>query len=127
MEALSSRDGLLDAITEAAQRRGAPFLGICVGMQLLAARGLEFEATPGLDWMAGEVRRSSPGDETIQDPAHGLEQLFGLDAGGRSLAAWARKPHMYFTHSFALYPDRHWRCGRLERSRRPVRRGGGPR
>jgi glutamine amidotransferase len=105
MEALSSRDGLVDAITEAAQRRGAPFLGICVGMQLLAARGLEFEATPGLNWMAGEVRRLERVDETIRIPHMGWNTLSGpMPAalfGGLGL-----QPHMYFTHSFALYPDR---------------------
>src|SRR6516162_3317321 len=57
MGALEARPGLIEAMTEAVKGRGAPFLGVCVGMQLLASRGLEFGETPGLDWIAGEVRR----------------------------------------------------------------------
>jgi hypothetical protein len=56
-EALYGREGLTEAMSEAVQGRGAPFLGVCVGMQLLATRGLEFGTHPGLDWIAGEVRR----------------------------------------------------------------------
>ncbi|HRD45906.1 MAG TPA: gamma-glutamyl-gamma-aminobutyrate hydrolase family protein, partial [Caulobacter sp.] len=51
MAALAARDGLIAAMTEAVIRRGAPFLGVCVGMQLLADRGLEFGVTPGLGWI----------------------------------------------------------------------------
>src|SRR5690349_13331624 len=56
MAALSERAGVIEAMTEAVMRRGAPFLGICVGMQLMAARGHEFGVTPGLGWIDGDVR-----------------------------------------------------------------------
>src|SRR4051812_44079671 len=57
MGLLKARDGLVEAMTEAAQERAVPFLGVCVGMQLLAERGLEFGETAGLGWIGGEVRR----------------------------------------------------------------------
>jgi glutamine amidotransferase len=100
--ALSARAGLVEAIG-AAVRRGAPFLGVCVGMQLLATRGLEFGETPGLDWIAGEVRRLEP-----QGPAFKVPHM-----GWNALETVAAHPlfhgvpdgsHMYFTHSFAFHP-----------------------
>jgi len=102
--ALDARPGLVEALTEAVRVRGAPFLGVCVGMQLLATRGLEFGETPGLDWIAGEVRRIEPADARLKVPHmgwNGLEAitdhpiLAGLDEGAP----------MYFTHSFAFFPD----------------------
>ena len=64
--------GMTEALTETVRGKGRPFFGICVGMQLMATRGLEYETSPGLDWIAGDdgdqARRSRP-----QDPAHGLE------------------------------------------------------
>ena len=60
MAAFEARPGVSEAMTEAVHGKGAPFLGICVGMQLLASRGLEFGQTAGLDWIAGDVRRWRP-------------------------------------------------------------------
>jgi glutamine amidotransferase len=100
--ALKARDGVTEAMEEAVRGRGAPFLGICVGMQLLASRGLEFGETPGLDWVAGEVRLLSPDRHDCKIPHMGWNSLEamtdtplfeGLGAG----------VHMYFTHSFALF------------------------
>ncbi len=65
--------GLYEALHEAAIDRGQPFLGICVGMQLMAARGLEHGETPGLDWIGGDVVAIAPGDPSLKDSAHGLE------------------------------------------------------
>lgn len=101
MEALDARPGLRDAMTEAVQRRGAPFLGVCVGMQLLADRGWEFGATPGLGWIPGEVRRLESADPHAKVPHMGWNTLRAetphpLIEGGRDL---------YFTHSFAFTPD----------------------
>ncbi|MCA6325983.1 MAG: imidazole glycerol phosphate synthase subunit HisH, partial [Phenylobacterium sp.] len=62
--ALDARPGLREALDEAVRGRGRPFLGICVGMQLMASRGLEFGETPGLGWIPGEVRRLRPADAT---------------------------------------------------------------
>jgi glutamine amidotransferase len=103
MAALKARPGLVEGMTEAVRTRGAPFLGVCVGMQLLASRGLEFGETAGLDWIAGEVRRLAPGDPAAKVPHMGwnaladvrdLPVLSGL-ADGRAV---------YFTHSFAFWP-----------------------
>src|SRR5208282_2179037 len=68
MNALTARPGVIEAMTAAVKGRGAPFLGICVGMQLLATRGLEFGETPGLDWIAGDVARIEPDDPRCKVP-----------------------------------------------------------
>ena len=62
-------------MTVAVREKGRPFLGICVGMQLLATRGLEFGATPGLDWIPGEVRRLAPTDPAAKIPHMGWNTL----------------------------------------------------
>jgi glutamine amidotransferase len=103
MSALEARPGLIEAMTEAVKGRGAPFLGVCVGMQLLATRGLEFGETAGLDWIAGEVRRLEPTDPAAKVPHMGWNSLTGVTdlpvladlKGGRAV---------YFTHSFAIWP-----------------------
>ncbi len=103
MNALAARDGLVEAMT-AAVTRGAPFLGVCVGMQLLATRGLEFGETPGLGWIPGEVARLRPSDPAAKVPHMGWNALDDLDAGRPLLAGLGPAPHMYFTHSFAFAP-----------------------
>jgi glutamine amidotransferase len=104
MAAVRSRDGLVEAVTHAARGRGVPFLGICVGMQLMATRGMEFGVTPGLDWIGGEVRRLAPADRRCKIPHMGWNSLDGV--GGAALFA-GLPPHadMYFTHSFAFFAD----------------------
>ncbi|HEY1750011.1 MAG TPA: imidazole glycerol phosphate synthase subunit HisH [Caulobacteraceae bacterium] len=103
MSALAARDGVIEAVTEVVKGRGKPFLGICVGMQLLAARGLEFGETAGLGWIEGDVKRIEPADPRCKTPHMGWNTLDGplpaalfdgLPAGS----------HMYFTHSFAIFP-----------------------
>jgi glutamine amidotransferase len=95
--------GVYEAMNAAVHGKGAPFLGICVGHQLLATRGLEFGVTPGLDWIGGEVKKLAPGDPALTIPHMGwnaVEQvrehpLFkGVESGA----------HMYFANSFALMP-----------------------
>src|SRR3569833_2812823 len=78
MSALEARPGVIEAMTEAVHGKGAPFLGICVGMQLLASRGLEFGETAGLDWIAGDVRRLRSDDPAIKVPHMGLNGLSGV-------------------------------------------------
>ena len=70
---LDAIPGLVEAMTEAVRGRGRPFFGICVGMQLMATRGLEYETTAGLDWIGGDVQPIRPDDPGAQDPAYGLE------------------------------------------------------
>ncbi len=103
MAALRERDGLVEAMTQAVKDRGAPFLGVCVGMQLLATRGLEFGETPGLDWIAGDVVRMEPANPALKVPHMGWNAL----EVARSHPLLEGEPpgaHMYFTHSFALNP-----------------------
>ena len=82
---------------------GRPFLGVCVGMQLLATRGLEFGVTPGLGWIAGEVKRLETRDPSCKVPHMGWNGLTGL-TGQPILAGMGEGTPMYFTHSFAFYP-----------------------
>jgi glutamine amidotransferase len=103
MNAFAARPGVREAITEAVQGRGVPFLGICVGMQLLATRGLEFGETPGLDWIAGDVKRIEPAGEHFKVPHMGWNQLAG-ELPPAIFAGLGEAPHMYFTHSFAIFP-----------------------
>jgi len=103
MAALRSRPGLIEAMNTAVQDRGVPFLGVCVGMQLLATRGLEFGETPGLDWIGGEVRRIAPADHHLKVPHMGWNAL----QAGHPHAIVEGIPdgaHMYFTHSYAFHP-----------------------
>ena len=101
--ALDARSGVVEAMTEAVVRRGAPFLGVCVGMQLLATRGLEFGLTPGLDWISGEVRVLEPGRPGIKIPHMGWNALEGA-LNTPLFDGLTAGVHMYFTHSFARYP-----------------------
>lgn len=101
MAALSTRTGVVEAMTEAVQARGAPFLGICVGMQLLASRGLEFGETAGLDWIGGDVRVLTPSEPRFKVPHMGWNALTDV-ADHPLFAGLADGTHMYFTHSFAM-------------------------
>jgi glutamine amidotransferase len=102
-DALHARPGLVEAITEAVRTRGAPFLGICVGMQLMATRGLEHGSTPGLGWIPGEVRRIEPDDHRCKVPHMGWNSL--VDVADHPVLAGLRGGEpVYFTHSFAIFP-----------------------
>jgi imidazole glycerol-phosphate synthase subunit HisH len=96
--------GMVEAITEAVQRRGRPYLGICVGMQLMAEHGREYEVTAGLGWIAGDVCRIAPADPALKIPHMGWNTL---DAR-RPHALFAGIPlgpsglHAYFVHSYHL-------------------------
>lgn len=103
---LESVPGMRAAMDEAVHSRGSPFLGICVGMQLLATRGLEHGTTEGLDWVSGEVRAITPNDPRLKIPHMGWntlsavrphELLDGLPTGPTGL-------HAYFVHSYHFVP-----------------------
>ena len=104
IEALRGVPGLVEAMTERVQVGGAPFLGICVGMQLLATRGIEFGVTPGLDWIGGEVRRIEPADPTIKVPHMGWNDV-APRVHGSSAAALVEPGEAYFLHSYHFVPD----------------------
>ena len=103
---LDAVPGMRDALEETVKGRGRPFLGICVGMQLLATRGLEFEVTEGLGWIAGEVRAIEPADSALKIPHMGWNTLdvvtdhallAGIPTGAGGL-------HAYFVHSYHFVP-----------------------
>ncbi|MEZ5817377.1 MAG: imidazole glycerol phosphate synthase subunit HisH [Hyphomicrobiaceae bacterium] len=103
---LDAVPGMHEALEVAVRRKARPFLGICVGQQLLATRGLEHVVTEGLDWIAGEVRVLEPKDPTLKIPHMGWNTLNvirphpllqGLPTGPAGL-------HAYFVHSYHLVP-----------------------
>ncbi|MDR4305981.1 imidazole glycerol phosphate synthase subunit HisH [Chelatococcus sambhunathii] len=105
--ALGQAAGLGEALDEAVRRRGKPFLGICIGMQMLATEGEEYEPTAGLDWIPGRVVRIEPGEAGLKVPHMGWNTLrahrphvltAGLDLGPHGL-------HAYFLHAFHLAAD----------------------
>jgi glutamine amidotransferase len=67
--------GMMDALFHAVTHRGIPFLGICVGMQLMASRGLEHGVTPGFDWISGDVVAIEPNDPNLKIPHMGWNVL----------------------------------------------------
>jgi glutamine amidotransferase len=101
MGLLQARDGLVEAMTEAVKDRGVPFMGICVGMQLLADRGLEFGETPGLGWIGGDVRKIERTDPSLKVPHMGWNAL-AFDRPHPLTAHIPEGGHVYFTHSFIL-------------------------
>jgi glutamine amidotransferase len=103
MSALEARDGVIEAMTAAVKGRGSPFLGICVGLQLLAERGLEFGETRGLGWIEGDVKAIAPADRQFKVPHMGWNSLEG-PLPPVMFAGLDAAPHMYFTHSFAIFP-----------------------
>jgi glutamine amidotransferase len=97
---------MVDALVESVRRNARPFLGICVGMQLMAERGREYEVTEGLGWIAGEVDKIAPADPALKIPHMGWNTLNerqphflleGIPLGPNGL-------HAYFVHSYQLEP-----------------------
>jgi glutamine amidotransferase len=96
---LAAVPGLEPAIAEAVIARGRPFLGICVGMQLMANRGREFETVEGLRWIDGEVVAIEPCDGVLKIPHMGWNEL-DARAAHPLLAGLAAGAHAYFVHSY---------------------------
>lgn len=103
---LAATKGMIDALQDAVIARGRPFLGICVGMQLMASRGLEHEITEGLGWIEGDVVALEPADPSLKIPHMGWNTLdvqrhhpllHNLPTGENGL-------HAYFVHSYHLVP-----------------------
>jgi glutamine amidotransferase len=101
---LDAVGGMVEALNDSVRGRGRPFLGICVGMQLMAERGREYEVTPGLGWIAGDVDRIAPSDPALKIPHMGWNTLNearhhplldGIATGPSGL-------HAYFVHSYEL-------------------------
>ncbi|TPJ35155.1 imidazole glycerol phosphate synthase subunit HisH [Mesorhizobium sp. B2-8-3] len=96
--------GMWEAVEEAAIAKGRPFLGICVGMQLMSERGLEKTVTKGLGWVAGDVKEITPSDPALKIPQIGWNTIeltrphplfSGIETGAKGL-------HAYFVHSYYL-------------------------
>jgi glutamine amidotransferase len=99
--------GMVEALNENVLQRGRPFFGICVGMQLMAERGREYQVTPGLGWIAGEVDRIQPFDPNLKIPHMGWNTL-DLKRPHPLLADIPLGPdgwHGYFVHSYELKPS----------------------
>ncbi|MGY3438102.1 MULTISPECIES: imidazole glycerol phosphate synthase subunit HisH [unclassified Marinovum] len=101
---LTGHSGLYDAMVEAVETRGRPFMGICVGMQLMASMGREYEDTPGLGWVGGEVVKITPSDPTFKVPHMGWNDLV-VDAPHPVLDGIETGAHAYFVHSYHFRVD----------------------
>jgi len=106
-QGLEAVPGMVEAMREAVLGKGRPFLGICVGMQLLATRGLEHGETPGLGWIAGKVDAIRPDDPALRiphmgwntlDPVRDHPVLKDIPTGPKGL-------HAYFVHSYVFRPQ----------------------
>ncbi|MDX1822381.1 MAG: imidazole glycerol phosphate synthase subunit HisH [Paracoccaceae bacterium] len=96
--------GLFEAMEEAVIRHARPFLGICIGMQMLATRGLEYTPTPGFDWIPGEVVRITPADTTLKVPHMGWNDLV-IDRPHAIFDGIKTGDHAYFVHSYHMRVD----------------------
>jgi glutamine amidotransferase len=103
---LDAVDGMVEALDRRVRQQGRPFLGICVGMQLMAERGREYQVTPGLGWIAGEVVRITPSDPGLKIPHMGWNTLSALHPHPLldGIAVGSQGLHAYFVHSYHLMP-----------------------
>ena len=92
---------MVEALIDAVVAKARPFLGICVGMQLMATRGLEYGSHDGFDWIEGSVQAIEPTDKTWKIPHMGCNDLI-LRGEHPLLAGLGSAPHMYFVHSYHL-------------------------
>ena len=116
--------GMVEALEEAVRRKGRPFFGICVGMQLLAERGREYEVTEGLGWIAGEVDRIAPSDPSLKIPHMGWNTLnvarpHPLLDGLHARTAGPARLFRALLSAQAVAARRSGRGGRLRRRRSP--------
>ena len=104
MAGLRAVPGLLEALSRAVKVQGRPFLGICVGMELLATCGFEHGVHQGLGWIAGEVRRIEPADPTLKVPHMGWNDLAPVRGDHPLLAGIPAGAQAYFVHSYHFVP-----------------------
>ena len=97
--------GMVDTLQRTVIEQGKPFLGICVGMQLMATRGVEYGIHAGLDWIQGDVVRIDPGKDHLKIPHMGWNELGALKPHAL-LEGIAARDHAYFVHSFQLKASR---------------------
>ena len=105
---LRSVDGMIDALQENVLKRGKPFFGICVGMQLLATRGLEFGEHAGLGWIPGDVVKMTPDDASLKIPHMGWNEMVAPQDNAHPVLRGITKREdgnwldFYFVHSFVF-------------------------
>ena len=104
MAALKGHSGLYGALIEAVEAKGRPFMGICVGMQLMASWGREYQDTAGLDWIVGEVIKIRPQDVSLKVPHMGWNDLV-IDVPHPVFAGVKTGDHAYFVHSYQMQCD----------------------
>ena len=102
MQGLAGLPGMLDALREEVLRQAKPFLGICVGMQLMAERSLEHGLHEGLGWIPGEVVPLAPADRALRIPHMGWNELEIVSGGHPVLRDIGPGTHTYFVHSYAI-------------------------
>lgn len=102
--ALTGTGGLFEAMKEAVEQKGRPFLGICVGMQLMATWGREYQNTAGLDWVGGEVVEIKPDSASLKVPHMGWNDLI-ISHPHPVLDGVTSGDHTYFVHSFHFKVD----------------------
>jgi imidazole glycerol-phosphate synthase subunit HisH len=103
MDGLQAIPGMVEALEKRVLKDGVPFLGVCVGMQLMAERGLEFGETAGLGWIAGQVERIERTDPEIKIPHMGWNDVSPLPH--KNGAELIEPGEAYFLHSYHLVPD----------------------
>ena len=101
MAALKGTSGLFDAMVEAVEVKGRPFLGICVGMQLMARIGHEYHDTDGLGWIDGAVQKITPADSALKVPHMGWNDLV-IDQPHPVFDGISSGDHTYFVHSYHM-------------------------
>ena len=96
---LRGHKGIYDSMVEAVEQKGRPFLGICVGMQLMATKGHEYAETDGLGWVAGDVVKIEPSDSALKVPHMGWNDLI-LESDHPVFDGIKSGDHAYFVHSY---------------------------
>ena len=100
MARLSALDGMVESLDEHVIHKGKPFLGICVGMQLMANIGREYTVTNGLGWIPGEVVAIFPDDATLKIPHMGWNDLHINNSKHPAMLDLSQGDHTYFVHSY---------------------------
>ncbi len=98
-KALFDHRGLFEAMEEAVIIGGRPFMGICIGMQMMASEGLEYQPTPGFDWISGTVEHITPDDAALKVPHMGWNDLV-IDHAHPLFDGVKNGDHAYFVHSW---------------------------